>query len=495
MKMNKPKEWEKTEADELIIKSYEQTNSITKTCEETGENKIRVRRVLITEGKWESRRSREVGELYENGENPEEIAEKLSLSIKTVQSLLPYKRGKRYEKTPETKDSARSYNYRKRMRAAEKNQKGKNREEEKEMAVGLDGSRVNLTLQSGVNFFQSLGISDADTSYYEDMLSAFSLILPDDVAFDPDNPDPSFMERTFKLRITLDLKGASMAAIRKFGKAEHSISREIVVPGSMPLSRFHLLLQRAFGWQDAHHHKFYLEDDALINCTSGTLDGFIPLCGDLFAFAPPGEPLYREGLSYEPTMSIRSWLKLQYMPPYCKDLYVQPRLDAKEAILSFVKYELPHTIAALNDSGILKGDSPRDIAIKDFQKYIPYTGELLDATTLSNVFAHTDSFSYSYDPEKDKWKVKVSLIASSNVLGTVTPFCTASDGLAVMERIGGPRGYSNFLKDTWNLGNKDLDWIAALSEDGDIPHGNIRKLAAARDKGWSGRLISPKFLL
>ena len=491
----KGKKWEKTEADELIIKTFEKNKNIKKTASETGENVIRVRRVLITEGLWESKRSRQVRQMLEAGKNDKEIAEELGISFKTVQSLKPYNRGKRYEQNPETKDAVRSFNYRKRMKLAEKNQKRKIREENKTGCGHSDLMRVNLTLESGVNFFQSLDISDVDTSDYQELLSSVSILVSDEADFDPDYPDPSQMERVFKLRLRLDTKDAPLDLIHLYGKSQKDISREIVIPGCLPLSRFHYLIQRAFGWQDAHPHAFFLDDNELSSVTGGKLSGLLPLCGNLFAFAPAGEAPFREELSYEPTMSIRSWFKQLYQPPFDSSFFEEARRAQASAALSFIKYELPHTADSLSKKGIFTAAAPDDISIFDFKKYVPYAGELSDAATVSDVLAHTDSFSYLYDPDKDSWKVDIKMLASSNIFGTITPFCSASDGLCVMERVGGPNGYAKFLDDTKDLSNRNLNWIYALSEHGSMPKGNAGKLAAARDKGWTGNLIAPKNLI
>lgn len=54
-----------------------------------------VQRVLITEGLWKSKRSREIVELARQGKTAEEIANALYLSLKCVQNYMPYKRGMR----------------------------------------------------------------------------------------------------------------------------------------------------------------------------------------------------------------------------------------------------------------------------------------------------------------------------------------------------------------------------------------------------------------
>ena len=54
---------------------------------------VKVRKILITEGLWESDTSIKIGNLLAQGLTTEEIAEKLYMSVKNVQAYMPYERG------------------------------------------------------------------------------------------------------------------------------------------------------------------------------------------------------------------------------------------------------------------------------------------------------------------------------------------------------------------------------------------------------------------
>ena len=69
-----------------IIKVYLQTGSVKETAEHLKTYPIKVRRVLITEGLWSSRTSEAIGALWNRGMTVSEIAEKLCLSEKNIQS-------------------------------------------------------------------------------------------------------------------------------------------------------------------------------------------------------------------------------------------------------------------------------------------------------------------------------------------------------------------------------------------------------------------------
>lgn len=75
-------------------------------------NKV-VRRILITEGLWESPKSIEIAELFNAGYDSREIAEKLNLAINTVTDYLPYPKGPRTD-WPKTENAIRIQRCRKR---------------------------------------------------------------------------------------------------------------------------------------------------------------------------------------------------------------------------------------------------------------------------------------------------------------------------------------------------------------------------------------------
>ncbi|MCR5783499.1 MAG: hypothetical protein K6G90_12300, partial [Clostridia bacterium] len=99
-----------------IVTAFRNTHSVDKTVIATGAPKVTVQKVLITEGLWESRRSREIAQLKDQGLSTEQIAEKLHVTVKAVQAYMPYSR------TPygsvETRDAWRSKKKREKMQIA-----------------------------------------------------------------------------------------------------------------------------------------------------------------------------------------------------------------------------------------------------------------------------------------------------------------------------------------------------------------------------------------
>ena len=80
-----------------IIAAYQQTGSVDRTAEICGTYAIKVRKVLITEGLWHSKKSDAVNSLKNRGYSASEIAETLGISQSSVSGRL--KRGRDRLKT------------------------------------------------------------------------------------------------------------------------------------------------------------------------------------------------------------------------------------------------------------------------------------------------------------------------------------------------------------------------------------------------------------
>lgn len=76
-----------------IISEYRKTGSVDLTARACGTYPIKVRKVLITEGIWHSKKSDAVNVLRQRGYSVSEIAEELGMDEKNVQFYLPYTDG------------------------------------------------------------------------------------------------------------------------------------------------------------------------------------------------------------------------------------------------------------------------------------------------------------------------------------------------------------------------------------------------------------------
>ena len=76
-----------------VVGSYLENNSILETAKATGLSTVKVRKILITEGRWQSDTSKQIKELLNRGMTTAEIAGTLYMSVKNVQAYMPYERG------------------------------------------------------------------------------------------------------------------------------------------------------------------------------------------------------------------------------------------------------------------------------------------------------------------------------------------------------------------------------------------------------------------
>lgn len=84
-----------------IVDCYMDEKSMKKVAAKAGISNTALKKILITHGIYPSERAKEVARLTLMGMDPQEIAEYLHISVKTVKSNLPYTRGRyRDNQTP-----------------------------------------------------------------------------------------------------------------------------------------------------------------------------------------------------------------------------------------------------------------------------------------------------------------------------------------------------------------------------------------------------------
>lgn len=288
------------ERDDLyqkIVDEYHATGSVKQVVANLNTNTIKVRRVLITEGLWESPTSRNVAECYAAGMSVKEIANELCMSEKNVQSYMPYTRGA-YGGT-KSNDAERSGEYRDRMKQA---------------AV----SQASVTEGSNADYHDNV-IADADNSNIFDFASARKDFSEE--TFIPHRP-PAVLKLRFELISSffedepdkgLRMNDKEKEDFLKYAKAKEGIIREVLVPGEMTLHCMHYMLQKLFGWQNSHLHKYFLSSSDFEMVTDNKkVDDYMNLCGTLFRF--PDSELDDQFWDddYEEGISIKSWLRSKY---------------------------------------------------------------------------------------------------------------------------------------------------------------------------------------
>ena len=256
-----------------IIDEYENNQSIAAIAKKLHTTQVRVQRVLITEGLWASRRTKQVEELHALGMTVHEIAEELGIGEKTVQTYLPYSRGQYGGNT--TDDSARSRDYRDRMKTAAENM---------HISAEEDGEMIQREywddLLAGDDVDPELKMTYVDDKYSEEPY------------WDPDSVYKLHLELVsppyYCEENELDLDEDERAELFRMGKATDGFSRDVLVSGAMTLHAMHYMIQKLFGWQNSHLHKFALTDEDFDIITEGKVKGWTDLCGSLLRF-PDGD--------------------------------------------------------------------------------------------------------------------------------------------------------------------------------------------------------------
>ena len=277
-----------------IIDAYQEMGSISEVQKKLHVSEVKVRRVLITEGLWSSKTSRQIRILADNGMSLHEIAETLKTTQKAVEAYMPYRRGS-YEDGVQSAAASRSETYRKRMKSAAENQ-----------------------------VFHAKRMIDPETLYGEVM-----------------DKRPNIM----RLRLELAVDGQkNLGVLRAYGKAKAGIIREALVPADMTLHTLHYMIQRAFGWQNSHLHHFEYPlkaQDTLLRSVipSGRKNTLYfdweKLCGLYYRF--PGydnEEMYWDD-DYEPYESVKSWLRKKYTSPYIYKGFSEHYLECKNSAVLF----------------------------------------------------------------------------------------------------------------------------------------------------------------
>ncbi len=277
-----------------IMDAYQEMGSISAVQKRLRVSEVKIRRVLITEGLWSSKTSRQIEALADKGMSLQEIAETLNTTQKAVEAYMPYRRGS-YEDGAQSAAASRSETYRKRMKSAAENQ-----------------------------VFHVKPMIDPERLYGEVM-----------------EKRPNIM----RLRLELAVDGQEeLSTLRAYGKAKAGIIREALVPADMTLHALHYVIQRAFGWQNSHLHHFEYPQsvqNALLRSVTASdkydilYSDWEKLCGLYYRF--PGydnEEMYWDD-DYEPYESVKTWLRKKYSGPYHYEGFSEHYLECKNSAMFY----------------------------------------------------------------------------------------------------------------------------------------------------------------
>lgn len=291
---------------EQIIEAYGKSGSISAVVKELHVSEVKVRRVLITEGMWSSRTSRQVCALLAHGKTTQEIADILNITVKAVEAYMPYRRGI-YDESSQSDSAARSETYRRRKEAAAM----------KQVRHWTDSAAYAARKEQESRKEEEGSMPTAEKLYTEVM-----------------EKPPRIMRLHLEL-VADDMRDRPI--LSTYGKAKKAFSRDVLVPADITLHALHYVIQRGFGWQNSHLHHFEYPHDvqtALLSGLSEKQDGpsyasWEKVCGIYFRFPTDDtDDLYWDD-DYEGEQSFNTWLRKKYTAPYRYDGFSEHYLESK----------------------------------------------------------------------------------------------------------------------------------------------------------------------
>ena len=361
--------------------------SIRDTAKKFGLTRTKVQKILITTGDYKSKQTEEVNKLRKKGLSVKEISDKLGVSQATVSSSLPYTElfYGTVEPSSHTK-AVREYRAYEKMQA-ERQVKVKQKNERKEYFMvnkennmdsniktddwrkGLDSKlsfketgsrRPRITFE----MLQESGMLDYTKSRLEENgillpvfkdnreeLRAKKNLTPDELLDLGEFPgalsdrnildledlygeelpfEPNEMLR-LHLELVADFNNEEKKVMHKYGLMEgETISRDILVSDDLPLYALHYVIQRAFGWQNSHLHRFYLDDEREKEFTN-SVEQWMQQVGVIYRSPFMDEHAEFWADDYE-RGSFKNWLRTKYTGPCVSQCWDEGLIGSKESL-------------------------------------------------------------------------------------------------------------------------------------------------------------------
>ncbi len=546
-----------------VIDDFKITDSVKKTAENVGTTLVRTQRILLTEGLWSSETSEKIGDLYKKGYSVMEIATKLFVSEKTVQAYLPYTRTKLGYGNEMSSDAVKSSDYRQRMTDAA------NRQVSAETAK--DDIAEMQSMKDKLLPDEKGYPSESITIILDEEMKAVREQLDEQV-----NKDAEYEEKitvselyhnimraepeAFRLSLELDTSGLNAKEfdlLRKYGRVQKGITRDVIVPADITLHALNYAILRAFGWQNGHLHQFVLPAEVFQKLTGGkdnpdsfgyvkhdgNLDDWIDLCGIYFRYPTEDfEDIYWDD-DYREGESFRSWLRKKYTGPYTykgnwEHYYkahnaaesLKEKMSGNESIedieMGFCGC-MDELLERLQLKEILV---PQGAGLNEdiWEKVKSLTKEQKTNMENARVFPVTDELLYAYD-YGDGWKVKIKItdcyytkdyldtVIEGNMLGYVVAVLDTKKALKDEKAYD---MHNNRLDDelAYQIANVifkkrpvcvEADGLAVLDDVGGI-HGYVDFLKTIREgdaedreftkmwakgMGWTGYMYKPENIL
>lgn len=272
---------------------YRENESIRDTAIRTELSRSKVRKILITMGVITSEITERAMPMLMAGMTMREVAAELGISTGTLSTYLPY--DKRVQGREERSNEAiRSENYRARQARAAAGQVVERKDEKMADMIARKEQSKEETSALGTE--------------------------------------------VYRLHLELNLKNADTAVLKKWGKMNKSISRDLIVTPNMTLHALHYAIQKCFGWENSHLHHFEFVKNDFDALVKNSFVNYLRFCGLYFRFPYGDDDMALEDVywddDYEEGESFKSWLRKKYNPPFYyggqSELFLVSRMNAKD---------------------------------------------------------------------------------------------------------------------------------------------------------------------
>ena len=305
-----------------IVDAYRETGSVDRTAALCDTYPIKVRKVLITEGLWHSKKSDAVKALRERGYSVPEIAERLGMDEKNVQFYLPYANRGETEEGSGSRERVRDF--RERGRKAEEGSLFRTDGERNGKMVKKETDVVRERI-SGAAAKSSSGQNDRRELMFREQKGSVKEMngqrKKTDQTLEPKGWEGyllrfELVRKAYELGLDYEDLFADVPdaeSLKALMKAQNGIYRDVIVPGWMNLHQLHYVIQEAFGFNNSHLHHFELPGELFTALTGGTAGGWAELCGALW-HAPVAEDfsdLYWDD-DYKQGKSAKVWVRSKY---------------------------------------------------------------------------------------------------------------------------------------------------------------------------------------
>ena len=363
--------FESTKKSDLKYKAKKKdSRSINDTALHFNISRSKATKMLITMGVYRTPLSDEIQRMRADGLNVKQIAEKLNISISMVSSNLPYENEIHggFEVSDHAKQMReyRAYERMQRKKQAQKKEEKKGKDMSEDWKKDLDSKlsftvtdsrRVRLThamVRESEEYKRIMSLSEGkksarDAKQKRDRLRAKDVLTFDEM-LDLGEFDGALYDRNvldleeiygeqlpfepremirLHLELMADFNEEQKRILHQYGLMEaDTISRDILVSDDLPLYALHYVIQRAFGWQNCHLHRFYLSDKRVEEFTQ-SVKQWMDQVGVIYRSPLMDEYAEFWADDYE-RGSFKNWLRKKYTGPCVSQCWGEDLIACRE---------------------------------------------------------------------------------------------------------------------------------------------------------------------